>query len=335
MSRIASTADGVTASRRAWAHGLLDRQTADVEAVYAASIIQIFAGTVVAGSPITKDGINGCGGRLVKWNDKSEIALFGRQEVRDGLVSAIVLLQPTGIPFPATERLGERKTHTVGGSVNSWLCSGDPTTATVGLEVEGVSDLLAVASVGLPAGYAAVTNTAGAKAHGKLPREWARGKRIIIAGDADEPGQEGMKRSAAAYHQAGAAEVRLAQLPYPIAKDHGKDLRDWLNEGHVVAELPTVATTARDGEEEEPGRVKTLADEICLQEHFRGTLGGRCTAIRPASIAPMVQTTSRPASRPFSPNGGKRNIGVPALQVRWSNFSGSIARNCRAGRDMT
>ena len=33
-------------------HGLLDRQTADVEAVYAASIDQIFAGAVVAGSRV-------------------------------------------------------------------------------------------------------------------------------------------------------------------------------------------------------------------------------------------------------------------------------------------
>ena len=31
-----------------------------------------------------------------------------------------------------------------------------------------------------------------------------------------------------------------AQLPYPIAADHGQDVRDWLNEGHKLADLPTV-----------------------------------------------------------------------------------------------
>jgi hypothetical protein len=117
-------------------------------------------------------------------------------------------------------------------------------TAETIIDAEGITDLLAVVSAGLPAGWVAVTSTAGAKARGALPRPWAKGKKIIVAGDADEPGQEGIKRSAAAYVQAQAADVLLAQLPFPIEKDHGKDLRDWLNEGHKIEELPAVAVTA-------------------------------------------------------------------------------------------
>ena len=94
----------------------------------------------------------------------------------------------------------------------------------------------------------AVTNTSGAKARGKLVRPWAKGKRIIIAGDADSPGVDGQRRSAAAYHQAG-EEVRFAQLPYQVEQDHGKDLRDWLLDGHAIAELPTVGVDAEEAAE--------------------------------------------------------------------------------------
>ena len=68
-----------------------------------------------------------------------------------------------------------------------------------------------------------------------------------MAGDADEPGEDGKHRSAAAYHQAG-AETLLGQLPYAIEKDHGRDIRDWLNEGHTVADLPTVQVTAEQAD---------------------------------------------------------------------------------------
>ena len=117
------------------------------------------------------------------------------------------------------------------------------TTANTILDVEGVTDLLAVVSAGLPPGWVAVTNTAGAKARGKLPRPWADGKRVIVAGDADEPGEDGKHRAAAAYRRAGAV-VELARLPYAVEKDHGRDLRDFIKEGHTIAELPTEAVTA-------------------------------------------------------------------------------------------
>ena len=199
--------------------------------------------------PITAQGIRLCGGSLVDWYAHRCIRFDGRAPIDSPVITAVVLLRLDGKPFPAFGKLGERKTHTTGGSINSWLVAGDVAAAHTIIDLEGVTDWLAVVSAGLPPGYAAVTNTAGAKARGKLPREWAKGKTIIVVGDADEPGQEGAQRAAAAYHKAGAAEVLLAQLPYPIEKDHGRDLRDWQNEGHAVADLPTVAVTAEQASE--------------------------------------------------------------------------------------
>lgn len=195
--------------------------------------------------PITPEGIRKCGGIPVRWNGYRCLRIDGYQTTEDASPTAIVLLPIDGKPFPAFGKIGERKSHTVKGSVNSWISSGDVVTAETILDVEGISDLLAAVSAGLPLGCVAVTNTAGAKARGKLPRPWAEGKKIIVAGDADEPGADGTKRSAAAYHKAGAGQVLLARLPYEIAPNHGKDLRDWLLEGHQVADLPTVAVEKR------------------------------------------------------------------------------------------
>ena len=89
------------------------------------------------------------------------------------------------------------------------------------LDLEGVTDLLAVVSAGLPPGTVAVTNTAGAKARGKLPRPWADGKRVIVAGDADEPGEDGKHRSAAAYRKAGASRYFMHSCPIRSRKTTG------------------------------------------------------------------------------------------------------------------
>ena len=40
----------------------------------------------------------------------------------------------------------------------------------------------------------------------------------------------------------------LAHLPYPVQEDHGKDLRDYLNNGGMIAELPTVEVTAEQSD---------------------------------------------------------------------------------------
>jgi phage/plasmid primase-like uncharacterized protein len=224
--------------------------------------------------PITPEGVRKCGGTVATWGQHRCIRLDGRAPIDATEPTAIILVRIEGQPFSAIGKLVERKTHTVGGSVNSWLSSGTVEKlqqATTIIDVEGVTDLLAVVSSGLPSGWIAVTNTAGAKARGKLPRKWANGKRIIVAGDADEPGQDGQKRSAAAYHKAGATEIFLARLPFPIEKDHGKDIRDFLNEGHKVEDLPTEPVTAEQIEEwnktsAKPKKTERITNAIVIDD---------------------------------------------------------------------
>ncbi len=177
----------------------LTRGIEPIDAANHAAMLQMYCN---GKPPITATGIKECGGVLVRWHDHQCIRLDGRAPIDNQAVTAVVLLRTEGTPFPAFGKLKERKTHTAGGSVNSWISTGDVATATTIFDVEGVTDLLAVASAGLPPGWVAVTNTAGAKARGKLPRRWAAGKTTITAGDADKPGVEGQRKSAAAYHRA-------------------------------------------------------------------------------------------------------------------------------------
>jgi len=145
--------------------------------------------------------------------------------------------------------LDARKTHLVGGSKESWIWAGAVEAlraADTIVKVEGPSDLMALLSIGLPTGWVAITNSCGAKSANatKLDFAWAAGKRIVIVGDADEPGQDGAKKFSAAFHKAGAAEVRMVQLPYEVTPDHGKDLRDWLAEGRTAADFQALADAA-------------------------------------------------------------------------------------------
>lgn len=206
-----------------------------------------FAKYAASKPPITVDGIRKCGGQVVNWFSQFCVRFDGRANIGDEQPAAVVLLRADGKPFPATGQLQERKSHSLAGSVNSWITSGDVEAADVVLDVEGIPDLLAVASM-LPPGWVAVTNTGGAGTRGKLSRKWAKDKRVIVVGDADQPGQEGLRRAILAYSKAGAI-VEAAELPYPIEETHGRDLRDWLGEGHKLEELPTVTVKSEQVEE--------------------------------------------------------------------------------------
>ena len=109
--------------------------------------------------PINTEGIRKCGGKVVRWYGHRCIRLDGRAPIDNPTFTAVVLLRISGKPFPAVGKIGERKTHTTKGSVDSWLVCGDVATAETTIELEGITDWLAVASAGLPAGWAAVTNT--------------------------------------------------------------------------------------------------------------------------------------------------------------------------------
>jgi hypothetical protein len=205
--------------------------------------------------PIKLEALKAAGVKFCRWPKKAPsahrcLALAGRKIDGDNATLAAVLLYNLDAPeFPAFGSLDARKTHLVKGSTESWIWAGNVDTlkaATAIVKVEGPSDLLALLSIGLPAGWVAITNACGAKSANpkKLDFNFSVGKPVLGVGDADEPGQEGIRRFAAAFHQAGAAEVRIVKLPHDVVPDHGKDLRDWLSEGHTAADFATLADTA-------------------------------------------------------------------------------------------
>lgn len=117
-------------------------------------------------------------------------------------------------------------------------------------KTEGPTDLLALLSLDLPADTVAITNANGAA---ERPAPWMldlfTGKFARVIHDADRPGDQGAagwdKESgerrpgwceSIAPH---ATEVRHVRLPFPIVDDHGRDLRDWINEPdpHAYADL--------------------------------------------------------------------------------------------------
>ena len=292
-------ANGNGASRNGATKRVSDKGLRPMPESAAAGLLEVYAQSK---PPITAAGVRRCGGKLVTWYDHRCIRLDGREPIDGGHVAAIVLCRADGKPFPAVGKLGERKTHTVRGSVNAWLSSGDVTSAVTIVDVEGVTDLLAAADK-MPPGWLAVTSTAGAKARGKLSRPWAKGKRVIVAGDADEPGLEGQRRAAAAYHRDGAAEVLLGQLPYPTEKTHGKDLRDFLNGGGMIDKLATVAVTAQQaaewsGRQREPAHEREIEigpDQLRVNDEAIEALAPRDNIYqRGGSLVQIVDGTEAP-----------------------------------------
>lgn len=89
-----------------------------------------------------------------------------------------------------------------------------------------------------------LTNLAGAAANpGRLPMQFARDKLVLVVGDTDRSGQAGARHFAKEFVK-HAREVRLLRLPYEITASHGKDLRDWINEGHSFAEFQALVNDA-------------------------------------------------------------------------------------------
>ena len=195
--------------------------------------------------PITLEAVKAYGGRFCRWPAKSPaphscVAFVGRDtKDDDDDPRAILLYRNTGEHFPVVGRLGDRKTHLVRGSRESWIYPGTTAelqAATTVVKCEGPTDCLALFAMGLPDGWVAITNACGAKSSSakKLDYSWAEGKTIVGVGDCDAPGRDGIKQFARAFAKAGAADIRLVTLPYEVTPDHGKDLRDFFCDGHTM-----------------------------------------------------------------------------------------------------
>lgn len=120
-------------------------------------------------------------------------------------------------------------------------------------KMEGCSDLLAVIPLLLP-GEAAFCNVGGAREN-PAPFRWLleilEDKFVVVIHDRDEVGVEGAlgkpaegRKGWATWAAGTASEVKNVELPYEVSGTHGKDFRDWLNEGHERSGLDKLITEA-------------------------------------------------------------------------------------------
>ncbi|MFH1924154.1 MAG: primase-helicase zinc-binding domain-containing protein, partial [Planctomycetota bacterium] len=224
--------------------------------------------------PITPEAVAAFRGRFCVWPTKGPgnrcVAFPGYNLNRE--LKALLLYRLDGKPFPVLKGLGERKTHLVGGSRESWIVPGqldDLIDATTLVKCEGLTDALALWSIGLPKSWVPITNACGARSANpeKLDFSIGANKQVPIMGDADQPGQEGGQGFAVAFCSAGASEVKVPALPYEVLPDHGKDLRDWLAEGHGVEDFLALVDAAEPVTAEqvaEWGRAKTNNPRILV-----------------------------------------------------------------------
>ena len=151
--------------------------------------------------------------------------------------------------------------------------------------VEGIPDMVALQSK-IPAekwnSVAVITHSGGAGAHLKTHMvKFFAGLDVIIIPDADKPGIAGGSKHAAALAKY-VNSIRIVELPYEITETNGKDLRDWLNEGHTFADLEKLVEdtkfwTENSGLPSTEEFVKKLLDDLQVnifgQDEFQNISG--------------------------------------------------------------
>ncbi len=214
--------------------------------------------------PITPASINAAGGKVKRWPKKSPgdnrvLAFYAVDDF--GNIRGILLRRITGEDFAAYGKTAASKTRMVKGSRDGWVIPGGLDRlkqAEVVWKVEGVPDALALFPL-LPDGQAVITNIAGAKSVPPFMGVF-RDKFLVIIGDDDKPGQEGATIYARKITGI-ASDVKVVKLPYDVTEDHGKDLRDFLNDGGTFADLQKLvaeATAWKDDGKSKDGRTEII-----------------------------------------------------------------------------
>jgi len=234
----------------------------------------LFRGLIARYPGITAEALQLCGGVICKYPKKSQtprycVALPGYGptltdgEVRCYTVMAcdggdIGLYQGEGKPPEPRKRINLGPSGMLGQHGLSRLTQ----SPVIVWKVEGVSDLLALQSAIPPElrnTHLVITNASGTH-EVTLPGEMAlsfTGLHVALLHDADKPGQQGAKLWLGALSGV-AGDVRNVQLPYTISEAHGKDLRDWINEGHSYDDLLKLYEAAA---------VVTVAPEVKPDNH--------------------------------------------------------------------
>jgi hypothetical protein len=193
-------------------------------------------------SPIEVQTIKDAGADLLRWPKRShdqQLCIGFQAKNARGDTTGIILYRADGKDFPACKKgPGQRKTHMLRGSKDGWVIIGGKErfkNASVVWKVEGIPDALAL-HPHLPEDHVVVTNICGALSAGKCYPKLFNGKTVYAIGDADLPGQKGVKRFVEQV-RAYASSVYILSLPFEISEKHGKDVRDFFNEEHQFQEL--------------------------------------------------------------------------------------------------
>jgi putative DNA primase/helicase len=205
--------------------------------------------------PVGREAVDMAGGRAAMWPKKAplrQLVLAFPAYDADGKVSRYCLIQPNGRQLSKYEGPNHApstgKVFTVGprpGFLNRFALD-RLAAAEIVWKVEGVTDLLALQTAipeGLQETHLVITNSGGCSESPDGYVSRLAGKVVHVVGDCDTPGQKGAARWCNAL--AGkAAEVRNVVLPFEVETKHGKDLRDYFNDGMTYAELLQLAAAA-------------------------------------------------------------------------------------------
>lgn len=231
---------------------------------------------------VTAEAVLAAGGRLARYRGQYTVValpILGEQ-LADADPIGWVLWNVTGGDVPVFRGKGQppvwRKMKTTNGSESGLMglhglvrLQSAPTPEQTVWSVEGPSDLMALWAA-IPSElrdtHLVACNSGGAA---ETPKGWqsrvCADRRAVVVRDADAAGEAGADKWAAwLAGPGGATEVRRVRLPYPVAKDHGKDLRDWLGEGHTFAELQALAEAApivQPATADAPGQQLAEADD--------------------------------------------------------------------------
>lgn len=212
----------------------------------------IVRGLLKAYPGITEESVLACGGKLAKYPAKSPQPRYVVAwpaygpggcdgEVRGFVVQAadggkIEIFKGAGNPTDPVKRATIGNSGLVGRHGLKHLEN-----AELVWKVEGISDLLSLQAaipLELREKHVVITN-AGGTHETYLVKEVASmfaGKKVAILHDCDVPGQQGAGNWISALASISDS-VRNVVLPFDVSEDHGKDLRDWFNEGGSYQQL--------------------------------------------------------------------------------------------------
>jgi hypothetical protein len=226
---------------------------------------------------IDPSSLDRIGAFLAKWNNRlhQNVVVFPVYDERD--VCGHVLMSSVGKTLSVPQRgrePEERRKHTLAGSKGGWInkfalerLKEDPCKVEVLIKVEGVTDVAAFESFipeAVRGRHVVITNSGGA---GEFPHNELlnllpaiKGLKVFVVPDADEPGVQGAKKWGVALKNKGLSGGHI-KLPYPIEAKHGKDVRDWILEGHTYQDFLALADAAEPFADEEAKQVDLGAVE--------------------------------------------------------------------------